>query len=495
MGVIQRQATMTSLVSWVGVFLGIFNVLFIVPHVMEVYGLYTFIISIVSMGVPVISLGMQLGVVRFFSEYDDGQKSNRSMLSIGLLTSLVGFSLFCFVAFIFKDQLLEYYSNKEPEKYKYLFMVFPLLLITTLFYLLAQYITNFKKIVIPNILRTLIKIVLPILLILYWKGFIDEWGFLIILFVYNVVITLILLFYLKRLDEFDFRISKQIISTPRLKEMRNYMVNGVLLSLGAVLAGLIDTVMVGSMIDIGRTTAIYSIGTVISGILIMPNNAVASIASPIISDLWAKKDISAMQSLYQKASNNLFIIGLLLFCGVWGSIDDVFDIMKDGDVISQAKYVIFFLGAARLISMACGINGMVLYLSPKYRVGTYSVLLLAGLNVVNNYYFIKMYGMVGAAIGTAISIALYNLFISGYLYYRYKLQSFQWSMLWALLLAAGITIGVQFIHFGNPFINIILKSIIISVMYVGIIYTFKLSEEINEFILKMTKKFGISLPW
>lgn len=495
MGVIQRQATMTSLISWAGVFLGIFNVLFVVPHVMEAYGLYTFIISIVMMGMPVISLGMQLGVVRFFSEYDDGTKSNRSMLAIGLLVSMVGFLIFCIIAFLFKDQLISYYSAKEPEKYKYLIMVFPLLLISTIFYLIAQYITNFKKIVVPNILRTLIKIVLPILLILYWKEYIDQWGFLYILLIYNVIITLILGIYLKRLGEFDFRISKSYLSKSRWKEMGSYMGNGVLLSLGGVIAGLIDTVMVGSMIDIGRTTAIYSIGTVISGIMIMPNNAVASIASPIISDFWAKKDLPSMQSLYQKASNNLFIIGLLLFAGVWGSIDDVFDIMKDGDVISQAKYVIFFLGLSRLVSMACGINGMVLYLSPKYKVGTYSVLLLAALNVVNNYVFITNYGMVGAAIGTALSIALYNLFISGYLYYQYRLQSFQWSMLSAFVIAFVISFGIQYVDFGNSFINIIVKSAIIGILFVGSIYTLKLSKEINDFILKMTKKFGISLPW
>ena len=489
MGVIQRQATKSSIVSWIGVFLGIFNVLFIVPNVLETYGIYTFIISAVTMAASVFTLGMNVGVIRFFNEYDDGEESNRSFLVLGLGAVFFGFGLFCILALLFKDQIIDFYKAREPDKYQYLIMVVPILLVTMIFSVTSYYISNFKRIVIPNILRHSIKFFLPIALILYWQGWVDNWGFLYLILLFNTLIAGALFVYLKHLGELKFVWVKSIFTKSRVKEMRKYMLNGILLSLGSVLASLIDTIMVGSMIDIGETTAIYSIGAVISNILIMPNQAVAGISNPIISNYWANNNLKDLQSLYQKASINLVTVGLLLFIGVWVSIDDVFSIMKNGDTISAAKGVILYLGIARLFSMLCGINGMVLNLSPKYVYGTISILLLAGLNIFTNYYFINKYNMVGAAMGTAISIFLFNLFIVVILYYFYRIIPFHYKSLVAIAIACIVAYLALQIDLGNPFLNIIVKSVFATLAYVSLIYVFRISEDINTLILKYWGEF------
>jgi O-antigen/teichoic acid export membrane protein len=492
MGVIQRQATKSSIVSWIGVFLGIFNVLFIVPNVLETYGIYTFIISAVTMAASVFTLGMNVGVIRFFNEFDDGKESNRSFLVLGLGAVFLGFTVFCLLAWIFKDQIVDFYKTREPEKYQYLIMVIPILLVTMLFSVTSYYISNFKRIVIPNILRHSIKFFLPLALICYWQEWVDNWGFLYLILLFNTVIAGALFVYLKQLGELKFVWVKSIFTKPRVKEMCKYMLNGIFLSLGSVLASLIDTIMVGSMIDIGETTAIYSIGAVISNILIMPNQAVAGISNPIISNYWSTNNIKDLQTLYQKASVNLVAVGLLLFIGIWVSIDDVFSIMKNGETISAAKGVILYLGLARLFSMLCGINGMVLNLSPKYAYGTVSILFMAVLNIFTNYYFIKEFAMVGAAMGTAISIFLFNFFIVTILYYFYRINPFHYKSFFAIIVAVIVAFFALRIDLGNPYFNILIKSLFTTITYVLLIYYLKISPDINGLIVKY---FHIAKSW
>jgi O-antigen/teichoic acid export membrane protein len=455
-----------------------------VPNVLETYGIYTFIISAVTMSAAVFTLGMNIGTVNFFNKYDDGTGSNRSFLTLGLLTILAGFLLFCLLVFIFKDPITSFYKAREPDKHQYLVMVIPLLLVTMVFAMVTSYISNFKRIVVPSILRNLIKVFLPIVLMLVWFEKIDEWFFLYAILAFNVCLVIGLFYYLYSLGELKFVWVKSLFTKTNRSEMRNYLVNGIFLSLGSVVASLIDTIMVGSMIDIGKTTAIYSIGAVISNILIMPNQAVASISGPIISTNWKANDLKSQQTLYSKASINLIIIGLLLFIGIWASIDDVFSIMNNGDAISATKGVILYLGLARLFSMACGINGMVLNLSPKYVYGTISILFLALLNIFTNYYFINKYGMVGAAMGTALSIFLYNLFIVIILYVNYRLQPFNIRIIVAVIFAVLACYLGLLIDVDNPIFNILIKSLVVGSLYIGLIYFSKLSLEINDVVDK-----------
>lgn len=489
MGVIQRQAIKSSIINWSGVLLGILNVVLIVPHVLEAYGVYTFIMSAVSLLIPFVSLGLGLGSVKFFNDYaEEGSRDNRSVLRLSIIIIAAGYMCFLLFVLLAKDWIVEYYQGREPEKYMYLVFVIPFVLVFSLMGVLTTYTSNFKRIVVPALLRNLIKFILPIFLLLHLWEYIDVWGLLYCILGLNALVVIALFVYLKFLGELDFRWSPDFFTPQRRVEMRKYLVNGVFLSAGTVIAASIDAVMVGSMIEIGTATAVYSIGVVVASILILPNNAVASIAGPIIAKLWAEDNQKDLAVIYKKASINLFIIGVLLFVGIWSSIDDVFGLMKNGSIIAQAKYVIFFLALARLFSMSCGVNGLMVQLSPNYIIGTYSILFLAVVNIIMNYYLIKAQGVVGAAIATSISILLYNLSLVVYLYFKNSVQPFSIRLFLViafgvLAYAAGLIIG-----FESHLLNILLRSLLIFLVFVPLIYYAKVSSEINDVIDTFAKK-------
>ncbi len=486
MGIIQRQATKTSIVNWLGLALGIINGVYVVPHALELYGIYTFIFSIVMVIVPLITMGMHMGIVKFFNEFDDGSNRNRSLFSFGIVITVVGFLGFLSFAYLFQDWVVDYYNEKEPDKVKFLWYVIPLVLTTALFTIVLHYVSNFRRIVVPNIIRNLIKIILPVLLLVYGSGLITEESFFNLVVLHSLLTVLLLIFYLKYLKELTFVWSSDVLSWNSIKSMTPYLTNGLLLSIGGVITTSIDSIMIGSMIEIGESTGVYGLGITISGILIMPNNAIGAISRPIISKGWATRDLESIKSIFRKSSINLFIIGVLLFSGIWVCMDAVFELMPEDKrlVISQTKDIFFFLGVARVFSMACGINGPVLYLSDSYKWGTFGIILLGLLTAVTNYFLINEFGLVGAAMSTAISILIYNLYMTFVLYWKYKLMPWHSSLFFVGIVGVIAILVAQQINFNNPYLEILTRGMLVSILYVTTIYKFRFSTDLNNLMDK-----------
>lgn len=91
---------------------------------------------------------------------------------------------------------------------------------------------------------------------------------------------------------------------------------------------------------------------------------------------------------------------------------------------ASAKWVIIILGAARLFSMSFGINHSILVITKFYRAETFLAILLLVLVVITNLILIPLYGIIGAAIGTAIAITVFNILLYLFIEVKYKLKPF-----------------------------------------------------------------------
>ncbi len=486
MGVIERQSIKHTLVNYVGVAIGLLSTLFVYPRATELYGLYQLVFGSSLIVMAIFLLGFNVLAIKFFPRFKNEDNGHNGFLLLLLKGGLAGFTFFLLffplVRYILLDLLFEDNDNRDlfAAHFYYIIPVVFLFIFNNLF---TKYISNFHRIVIPTILdQLLIKLVLPLLVILYLLKSIDLNLFFILIVVNYAIVLLGLILYTKQLNQLHLGGNKSFLSKPLKKEMRSFASYGMLNALGNQLAFRIDIMMVGGLVSISAG-GVYAIVNVLIDVITKPAKAITAIANPIISESWEKDDTGEINKIYKKSSILLLIVGLYIFLGIWLSVDDLFNIMPDSEKMRQGKYVILLLGMAKLFDLATSVNTQIIANSTKFRFNFYSLLFLAVLNVIFNLYFILTLnmGMVGAALATLCSLGLFNLLKLVYIKVQFGMQPFSAKTIFLLAIAA-VSFAVCYclpLDF-HPIVNIIIRSLVLSILYLLGVIKFKISDDFNK---------------
>ena len=209
--------------------------------------------------------------------------------------------------------------------------------------------------------------------------------------------------------------------------------------LGFKLSNMIDVLMIGSMVGVVgvgenqglKAIAIYSLAVFMSSVIEIPSRAISNIAFPLVGKAWANNNVEEVKNLYKKTAINQLVVGGLIFIGIWINIDQIITILieisQESFDYSSIKYVVFFLGLAKLFHIASGINGGIIMTSKYYLFGTYITISLIFITLFTNWIFIPIYGIVGAALATAISLLLFNLVSFLFLLVKFKMQPYYYE--------------------------------------------------------------------
>lgn len=486
MGVIQRQGIKHTIVNLFGVCIGLMSTIFIYPRATELYGLAQIFIGGSILLMSFFSLGLNAVTIKYFPIFKDESKKHRGFLGFLLIGVTLGFILFlcCLpvIRWIFLDLLFVNNENRELLSDNFLVLI-PVVFLMLFNFIFLKYTSNFHRIVVPTILDQLfIKVALPVLVLLYIFQYINLQMFLMGIVINYILVFIGFVFYIIKLGQFHISIDRSFLSKPLKKEISEYSFFGILNALGSQLAFRIDTLMVAGLVSLS-SGGIYAIVHVIIDVISKPLKAIIAIASPIISNKWVNKDITGIMSIYQKSSLLLLILGIYIFLGIWLSIDDLFLLMPNSEEMSKGKYVVFFLGIAKMIDLGTSVNSQIIAYSEKYKFNFYALMILACANILFNLIFIPEFQMVGAAIATLCSISLFNLAKVIYLKMKFGLQPFQPKTLVLILLAVTIFFILRFLPlYFNPFWNILVRSILLTVLYIGGAYLLKISSEFNGLI-------------
>ena len=228
----------------------------------------------------------------------------------------------------------------------------------------------------------------------------------------------------------------------------------------------------------------------ISDVITKPFKSIEAIASPIISKSWDTNDVAEIKTIYQKSSIILLVVGTYIFLGIWSSIDDLFSLMPNSKEVEGGKYVILFLGLARVFDLATSVNAHIIGYSKKFRFNFYALMTLGVLNIILNLVFIPKYQMVGAAMATFSSIILFNLMKLTFIWVQFKMQPFTLATLKILAIAMFCWGTIYVIPFGfSPFVNILLRSILLTIIFWGATWFSNVSPDVNDIIKKGVKRF------
>jgi O-antigen/teichoic acid export membrane protein len=480
MGIVQRQGIKYSLVSYFGVAIGMLSTFLVYPYDLEVYGLFRFLVDTANLLAPFVLLGMVAVSTKFFPIFSEGNKKNNGFLGFLTLGALLGCTLFLGLWWIIKTPIMTFFSHKSSPLYElYVPYIVPLVFLTVFFMLYRGYASNFKRIAIPAVLEQLIKITFPILLILYVAKWISlellVWGIL----VNFIVVVLAAVYYIYHLGQLHLKPNFRFFNKALFKQMAAFALFSVMTNTGSVLASRIDTLMVGSMLDL-KKTGIYGLAALIASIIGIPLLAVNGITAPIISKALKEDNLQEINSLYRKSSINLLLIGLFLFLGLWCSIDELLLLISKDDDLATGKYVILFLGIAKVFDLATGINDSITGFSKYYRFNFYTLMVLAVLNIVGNIIFIPTMGILGAAFAPMLASLLFNIVKYFYIKYKFGMQPFTLQTAKLLMISVVVYTVVQFLPtLPSPFLSLLLKSTIITLLYLPAVLYFGISEEVN----------------
>ncbi|WP_108867204.1 lipopolysaccharide biosynthesis protein [Aquimarina aquimarini] len=483
MGVVVNQTIRNIIITCLGFGIGAINTLFLFTNFMneEHYGLISYLMTTSNLIWPLIAFGVHNTLIKFFSSYSD-QKQQDKFLTIMLILPFFIAIILGVIGIIFYNSILQLFSDKNTIIQPYVWTIFVLAFAMSYFEVYFAWSKVKLKSVFGNIIKELfLRVCISILLILLYYEIIDIKQFIYILMAVYLLRTLVMKIYALGLHRFKVRLSLP----DNYKSVFKY--SGLILIAGSVASLLIelDKTMIERYLLI-ENVAKYGICAYIASVIIIPSRAMHQITYPLTAKLINAQEKNQLQDLYKKSSLNLLVTGGLLFILIVCNVTQLFEIIpKEYELFI---WVVVLIGSAKLFDNLLGNNNSILYCSDYYRLILYIGVGMVVLTVVLNMFWIPVYGVTGAAIATCIAVFCYNSTKLWIVYAKFKMHPFSTKTFLALSLIIIFTFGCYFWELPfHPILNIIGKSIIISLGYVIVVYVLKVSKDINGLIKKIPR--------
>jgi O-antigen/teichoic acid export membrane protein len=133
-----------------------------------------------------------------------------------------------------------------------------------------------------------------------------------------------------------------------------------------------------------------------------------------------------------------------------------------------------------MIKLSIGTNGAILTNSKYYRAMFYYAIGMAVSVIVLNKILIQMMGIQGAALATFLVVALFSVLKILYVRARMQLQPYTAKTIKLLVLILMLFLMFKFIELPlNPFLSILIKSVLLGVLFVFFVIRLKLSDDMN----------------
>ncbi len=462
---------------------GAVNTLFLYTQILpdEYYGLVTFILASGAILMPLMAFGVQNTMVKFYSNYQDTEKDG--FLTLMLLTPLLAIIPLALVTIFFNNAIGDLVSKVNPMVKHYIWYVFLVGLSMGYFEVFYAWCKVHLKSVFGNFMKEVFgRIGVSVLLLLLYYEVISLaifFKFLVGLYLLRAVIIKIYAFSIRKL-RLDFNFPSNT------KEILLYTFLIILGGSAALILVEIDKVMLNQFIKI-ENVAYYGVAAYIATVIIVPSRAMHQITYPLTAELLNSGNHFALETLYKKTSLTLFIASGILFILILLNLNDLYLLLPEA--YRNGFYIVCLIGLARVFDSVLGNNNSILYNSKHYRTVLIFGVCLALLTIILNYIFIPVLGLEGAALASFISIFIFNLVKLIFVKVKFGFLPFThatFKIFVTLVFLAVLFYAIQFPF--HPIVNIMIKSILIVVTYLGILFRFQISEDVSGILSKWLKR-------
>lgn len=489
MGQIRRQTILSSIVIYIGFFIGFVNTYLFVKNgtfTTEQYGLTRLMNDMGQTFFSFASLGVLSYVYKFHPYYKDNlSRKENDQLGLSLLIVLCGFMLVVLASYIFQPLIVRKFSERSGMLVRYYYWLLPYALGILLFSLFEAFAWFLQKNVLTNFLKeTGLRILQTIFILFFISGLISYDSFIKLFSFSFLVIAAILIFYLvgRQGVHLTFQFSKVT------KKYAGKIASLMVLIYGShiinTLAQYIDSIIIASISVRGLTdVGVYTLATFIATTIQVPQRSIISATIPVLSNSWKRKDYSEISRIYQRSSINLLVMAMLIFFIIWLNVDDMFRVLNIKKDFEAGKMVIFIMGISKIIDAGTGVNSQIIGTSNfwKFEVISGSVLLLVFIPL--NYLLVKQMGINGSALSNLISFAIYNFIRFYFIWQKFKMQPFTGKTV--VLLASSITAYlICYLLFDEwqGWLAIIVRSISFCLLLSGSVYFFRITPDAHQLL-------------
>ncbi|MBO3098062.1 polysaccharide biosynthesis C-terminal domain-containing protein [Gelidibacter pelagius] len=483
MGIVTSQSFKNTVTTYLGFAVGALNTLYLyVFFISDVYyGLISFILSTATIMMPLMAFGVHNTIVKFYSTFKTKNSLN-SFLTLMLFLPLALIIPIGLIGVVAYDKIADLLSQKNAIIGNYVGYIYLAAIAMAYFEVFFAWSKTQLQTVFGNFMKEVFHRIGIMLLLfcVYFKWISVDVFIASVIGVYGLRMLIMMLYAFSiRLPVFKFN------RIDRLSPILKYTFLIILAGSIATVILDIDSFMLGMYIPI-EEVAYYGVAIYIATVIVVPSRAMQQILQPLTAQYLNEKNKVALEDLYVRSSQTLFIIGGLIFLLIVLNINSLYETIPAQ--FSGGLIVVFLISMAKLYDCLMGCNNVVLFNSDYYRVVLLFGVILTILTISLNMIFIPKYGINGSAFATFVAVAVYNTIKIYFVKRKFDMMPFTMdtgkvSLL--IIVMVGIFYFWEFPF--HPLVNIALKSAMITLMYVVLIFKMKVSEDISALIRKYLK--------
>ncbi|MCB0813393.1 MAG: oligosaccharide flippase family protein, partial [Flavobacteriales bacterium] len=379
MASLARQATVNTVLAYVGIGLGFVNVVLLYPRVLaaEEFGLLRLLVSITAVVAQVAQLGLDNTLIRFFPYFRDPDSGHRGLPSLVLLIGLAGALVAMAVLGIFHGTFTRIFADRSNLYGLYGLYLLPLVLSEVVFILLRAYSRSLGRSVRPVFIREFgLRIGQTLLIAVQLAVEMPFSTFIAWYVAVFAAMALWLVLDIRSAGELALRSPRVRMPRRLRRSMVTYGAFTLSASLSAIVLGNLDQMMIGALLGqvALQQVAYYAVSFYFGSVISAPSRALNQPALPLLADAWKRRDMAAIDRLYGRSAMVQLVVGGFLFLCVTSGLDDLYSLLDPA--YAQGREVVLLVAAANLFHIALGLNGGIITMSRNYRFDAFTSLLL-----------------------------------------------------------------------------------------------------------------------
>ena len=390
-----------------------FILTFIVAHYFGATGLGDYVLALIVLRVFVLvaKLGIDTASIKFIAEYASKNNwhsilSYRHKASLMLFVSTVSISI---IMYFFASQIANIVGINPFYIKLNSFLVMPM----SFFIYNYQCLRGLKKITSYSFFYWMSRISFSAIIILISVQFSQHEDIPILAFFLALIIVSILSYivFVRSLNTETQLNDNKIDNSLGYKAILILSLPLLLAQSGQFIMAWTDKLMIGGFWN-SADVGVYDVASKLSMFVNIALTSIASISAPKFAETYSIGDMDKLRKVVFQATKITFwatvplFLGFILFAPIM--------LNTFGEEFSKGFYVLCFLASARLISALTGPAGTLLQMTGRQVIFMRVLFLGAIINIILNYILIPIYGILGAAIASGISIIFWNLMMVYY---------------------------------------------------------------------------------
>ena len=462
------------------------------------YGLYSLVTSVISY-LTILDFGFGNAIIIYTTRYRNKHEKDKEQklhgmffviyTIIGVIAGIIGAILWINVDKLFGNTM----STDELSKAKVLMGILTFNLVVTFpLSVFSSIITSYEKFIFSKVLNLARIILNPIIMLILLEFGIKSIGLVILVTVLNITTLILNYIYCKTKLKIKLKFGK--IDFKLLKEIMAYSVwiflNSIMDKVNWSLDQFVLGVYAGSV-----EVAIYSVAGQLNQMFMNFSTAISGVLLPKVTKM--ENDSASDEEftdIFIKTGRVQYIVMALIITGFVLFGKEFIEIMWVGPEYAESYIIACILMIPMTIPLIQNVGLNILQAKNQYKFRVIILMIFAAVNVGISIVLSKLYGGIGAAIGTAISIVLGQVIFMNIFYHKkvginiIKFWKNIFKMSVPIIICICFTIVIKYYMPINSVEILILQILIYTVLYSVFVWRWSMNEYERELIIKPIKK-------